>query len=71
MTAGFAGAFASQFWLLGFALTSAAHVRTLALVEIPFAQGVTHLMHKQKMSRYEALGIVLVIAGVLLLVSGE
>lgn len=71
MLAGFMGAFASQFWLLGFAITSAAHVRTLALVEVPLAQAVTHYAFKQKMTRYEALGIVLVVAGVLLLVSSS
>ena len=35
---GFLGAFASQAWFLAFALESAARVRTLALVEIFFAQ---------------------------------
>ena len=39
--AGFMGAFASQFWFIGFSLTSAAHVRTLGLVEMIFAQIVT------------------------------
>ena len=38
MMAGFMGAFASQFWFLAFALTTAASVRTLALVEVLFAQ---------------------------------
>ena len=38
MFAGFMGAFASQFWFLAFALTAAANVRTLALVEVLFAQ---------------------------------
>src|SRR6185295_6817911 len=40
--AGFMGAFASQFWFLAFALTAAANVRTLALVEVLFAQGVAY-----------------------------
>ncbi|MGY3620026.1 drug/metabolite transporter (DMT)-like permease [Bradyrhizobium sp. USDA 10063] len=39
MLAGFMGAFASQFWFLAFALTAAANVRTLALIEVLFAQG--------------------------------
>lgn len=34
MWGGFFGALASQFWFLGFALTVAANVRTLGLVEI-------------------------------------
>jgi len=66
--AGFMGAFASQFWFLGFAITSAANVRTLALVEVLFAQGVTHFIFKQPTSQRERVGIVLVVVGVALLV---
>ena len=39
--AGFMGAFASQFWFLAFALATAASVRTLALVEVLFAQAIS------------------------------
>ncbi len=66
--AGFMGAFASEFWFLGFAITSAANVRTLALVEVLFAQGVTHFVFKQPTSRRELAGVVLVVLGVGLLV---
>jgi len=66
--AGFMGAFASEFWFLGFAITSAANVRTLALVEVLFAQGVTHFIFKQPTTSRERLGIVLVVLGVALLV---
>lgn len=66
--AGFMGAFASQFWFLGFAITSAANVRTLALVEVLFAQGVTRFIFKQPTTRREGAGIVLVVIGVALLV---
>lgn len=66
--AGFMGAFASEFWFLAFAITSAANVRTLALVEVLFAQGVTHFVFKQPTSAREAAGIVLVVIGVALLV---
>jgi drug/metabolite transporter (DMT)-like permease len=66
--AGFMGAFASEFWFLGFAITSAANVRTLALVEVLLAQGVTHLVFKEPTTRRELGGIVLVVAGVALLV---
>jgi drug/metabolite transporter (DMT)-like permease len=66
--AGFMGAFASEFWFLGFAITSAANVRTLALVEVLFAQGVTHFIFKQPTTRRESVGIVLVVIGVALLV---
>ena len=44
MMAGFIGAFASQFWFLAFALTAAANVRTLALVEVLFAQAVSYYL---------------------------
>ncbi len=66
--AGFMGAFASEFWFLGFAITSAANVRTLALVEVLFAQGVTHFVFKQPTSAREGAGVVLVVIGVALLV---
>ncbi len=64
--AGFMGAFASQFWFLGFAITSAANVRTLALIEVLFAQGVTRFVFKQPTTQREAVGIVLVVIGVVL-----
>ncbi|HEY1473558.1 MAG TPA: DMT family transporter [Pseudolabrys sp.] len=66
--AGFMGAFASEFWFLGFAITTAANVRTLALVEVLFAQGVTHLLFKEPTTAREGVGIVLVVVGVALLV---
>lgn len=69
MLAGFMGAFASQFWFLAFALTAAANVRTLALVEVLFAQAVAHYSFKQPASLREASGIVLIVAGVALLVA--
>ena len=44
LAAGFLGALASAFWFTGFALTTAANVRTLALVEVIFAPvSYTHL----------------------------
>jgi drug/metabolite transporter (DMT)-like permease len=67
--AGFMGAFASQFWFLAFALTAAANVRTLALVEVLFAQGVAHYSFKQPLSARELGGIVLIVIGVTLLVA--
>ena len=66
--AGFMGAFASEFWFLAFAITTAANVRTLALVEVLFAQGVTRFVFKQPTTPREGLGIVLVVIGVALLV---
>jgi drug/metabolite transporter (DMT)-like permease len=67
--AGFMGAFASQFWFLAFALTAAANVRTLALVEVLFAQAVAYYSFKQPISARELSGIVLIVVGVALLVA--
>lgn len=66
--AGFMGAFASEFWFLAFAIATAASVRTLALVEVLFAQAVTHFWFKQPTTPREIGGVVLVVFGVLLLV---
>ena len=68
MFAGFMGAFASEFWFLAFAIATAASVRTLALVEVLFAQAITRFVFKQPTTSREALGIVLVVVGVALLV---
>jgi len=68
LLAGFMGAFASQFWYLAFALTAAANVRTLALVEVLFAQGVAYYSFKQPLSARELAGIALIVIGVALLV---
>jgi drug/metabolite transporter (DMT)-like permease len=66
--AGFMGAFASQFWFLAFALATAASVRTLALVEVLFAQLVARFAFGQRTTPREAIGMVLVVAGVVLLI---
>jgi drug/metabolite transporter (DMT)-like permease len=66
--AGFMGATASEFWFLAFALTSVANVRTLALIEVLFAQGISLFVFKQPTSRRDAIGIALIVVGVLLLI---
>jgi drug/metabolite transporter (DMT)-like permease len=68
LAAGFTGAAASQFWFLAFALATAASVRTLALVEVLFAQGVSKFIFKQRTSAREAAGIALLLAGAVLIV---
>jgi drug/metabolite transporter (DMT)-like permease len=70
LLAGFMGALASQFWFLSFALASAANVRTLALVEVLFAQAVSRFAFGQKATRREAVGAALIVAGVVLLLRG-
>ena len=71
MLAGFMGALASQFWFLAFAITSVANVRTLALVEVLFAQAIAYYSMKQKISSREALGIVLIVIGVAALIAAQ
>ena len=65
--AGFMGALASQFWFLAIALATAASVRTLALVEVLFAQAISRFVFGQPTSAREGLGIVLIVVGVILL----
>jgi len=64
LVAGFLGAFASQFWFFGFALTSAVNVRTLGLVDVLFAQGVQRFAFGQRSTKRQLLGMALVVAGV-------
>jgi len=66
--AGFMGATASQFWFLAFALATAASVRTLALVEVLFAQAISVFIFGQKTSGREGVGIVMIVIGVVLLI---
>jgi uncharacterized membrane protein len=66
--AGLMGAAASEFWFLAFALATAASVRTLGLIDVLYAQFVSHVLFKQKTAAREGLGIVLLVAGAALLV---
>ena len=68
LLAGFAGAAASEFWFLAFALATAASVRTLALVEVVFAQAVSKFVFKQKTTLAEAAGMALLVTGAGLIV---
>lgn len=67
--AGFMGALASQFWFIGFALTSAANVRTLALVEVIMAQIVSRRIFSQNVTRKELAGMAAILAGVAVLLA--
>jgi uncharacterized membrane protein len=71
LLAGLAGAAASEFWFLAFALATAASVRTLALVEVVFAQAVGKFVFRQKTTPAETLGITLLVAGAGLVVWAE
>ena len=69
--AGLMGALASQFWFLAFAIATAASVRTLALIEVLFAQIVARVMFGQRTTVREAIGMAFVVAGVALLIFAE
>ncbi|WGF87418.1 EamA family transporter [Marinivivus vitaminiproducens] len=66
--AGFMGALASQCWFFGFAVTAAANVRTLGLVEVLFAAIVSRRVFVQTIAPVEWLGYALVCGGIALLV---
>ena len=61
--AGFLGAFASQFWFIGFSLTSAANIRTLALVEVIFAAAVSRYVFRQAITTRQIIGMAVICAG--------
>jgi drug/metabolite transporter (DMT)-like permease len=65
---GLLGASASQGWFLGFALTAAANVRTLGLVEVLFAQLLSRRIFAQSASPRELGGILLIVAGAVVIV---
>lgn len=68
--AGTMGAVASLFWFMAFALTSAAKVRTLALVEVPMAMIVSRKIFKQGVGSRDYAGMALIVAGIVLLLNG-
>ena len=67
--AGILGAFASQFWFLAFSLTTAANVRTLALVEVILAQAVSLWHFRQPLPARQLAGMGLIVVGVGLLLT--
>lgn len=67
--AGFLGAFASACWFTAFALTPAANVRTLGLIEMPLAALLAGRLTGKASSRHEVAGLLIVMAGVALLLA--
>lgn len=67
LAAGFLGALASAGWFTGFALTSAANVRTLALVEVVLALLLARYALGQRTTPRQIIGIAILLLGVLLL----
>jgi drug/metabolite transporter (DMT)-like permease len=70
LLAGFMGALASQLWFVAFALTDAARVRTLALVEVLFAQAASLKLFRERPSGREWLGMALIVAAAAMLIGG-
>jgi drug/metabolite transporter (DMT)-like permease len=66
--AGFMGALASQLWFIAFALSEAAPVRTLALIEVPMAQVVSLKMFREPPTLREGVGMTLIVAAAAIIV---
>lgn len=69
--AGFLGAFASLFWFIGFSLTTAANVRTLALIEVIMALAVSRYVFHQPVTARQKIGIAVIVLGVALLLHAQ
>lgn len=65
--AGCMGALASIGWFTAFALTTAANVRTLGMVEVVFSYLVSRRLLREKLAPMEQAGLVLVVLGLLVL----
>jgi drug/metabolite transporter (DMT)-like permease len=65
--AGCMGALASIGWFTAFALTTAANVRTLGMVEVVFSYLVSRRLLREKLAPLEQGGLALVVAGLLAL----
>lgn len=60
---GLAGAAASAAWFVAMAIEPIGHVRTLALIEILFAYVISRRFFRERLTRAEAIGIVLLCIG--------
>jgi len=64
--AGFMGAAASAGWFTALTLETAAHVRTLGLIELVFSMAVARRFFREKLTRLELGGVTLLAAGIVL-----
>lgn len=71
LAAGFLGALASAFWFIGFSLTTAANVRTLALVEVVLALLLARFGMGQRTTPRQLTGIAILLFGVALLLRAQ
>ncbi len=69
--AGFVGAVSSAFWYAAIALTAAANVRTLGLIELPMVALASGRLTGKAMARHELAGLGIVMAGVALLLAAH
>lgn len=65
--AGFMGAAASAGWFTAAAIEPAAHVRTLGLVELAFSYAVSRRVFRERLTRREIGGLLLLTLGVVLI----
>ena len=65
--AGFLGPLGSQLWFIGFSLTTAANVRTVALVEVVLAHIAARVVFGQRTTVRQMAGMAILMAGVALL----
>ena len=64
--AGLMGATASACWFTAMAIEPAAHVRTLALVEILFGYAISRRFFRERVSRIEIAGMLLLLLGLVI-----
>jgi len=69
--AGFMGAAASAGWFTAFAIEPAAHVRTLALIELLFAYVVSRKIFREKLTTLELSGMALLTVGLVVVTLGR
>ena len=65
--AGFMGAAASAAWFSAFAIQSVTYVRTLGLTEMLFSYVVSRRVFRERLTRREIAGMVLIVAGVVVI----
>jgi uncharacterized membrane protein len=68
--AGLMGAAASAGWFTAFAIETAAHVRTLGLIELVFSYAISQRFFRERFTRLERLGMALLVAGLVLVTLG-
>ena len=65
---GFAGWAASIFWFMAFTLAHAAYIRALGQIELIFTFVASIFFFREKVSRTEVFGVVLLSGAIILLV---